>query len=496
MIPYKSIIKLDRKKNQPIYIQLANQIIQLIKEATLTPNALLPSSRSLSEALEIHRKTVVAAYDELIMQGWIETIPKKGTFVNADIPILQQSDYGSLDATNEKGTAGFTFYKNPALPIKGELLPSDYTYLNDGVSDLRLTPLKDLSVIYRNLAAKKSTFSTSNIGYTSTYGHLELRETLVKYLNTTRGLKITTDNILITRGSQMGIYLAAKLVLKPNDVIVVGDTNYMNADDTFHMNGAKIMRVKVDDKGFDTAALEKVCSKQKIKAVYVTPHHHHPTTVTLSAERRLHLLNLAQKHEFAILEDDYDYDFHYNYAPILPLASHDINGNVIYIGSVCKTVAPVFRVGYLIAAKEFVDEAAKYRGYIDRQGDALLERTFSKFIKDGDLDRHINKMLKVYKERRDVCCALLKEELGDYFTFQIPKGGMAVWLCLNKKYDWEEITKISFDHKLVIGNWKRYDAINAKHNCIRFGFAAYTNEEMYELVKKLKITLETAKKQL
>ncbi len=491
MIPYKSIIQLDKTKKQSVYIQLSNQLITLIKTNVLKPKAILPSSRSLAETLEIHRKTVIAAYDELLMQGWIITVPKKGTFVNAEIPVLQQKNYLDVNNTIDKKKTGFTYYKNECLREKGTVLDQNYLYLNDGISDVRLTPLKDLALIYRNISHKKHTLSF--ISYTSTYGHNDLRTTLVNYLNNTRGLNITVDNILITRGSQMGIYLAAALLLKTKDKIAVGSTNYISADSTFKLNEAQIIRIKVDDKGIDTNDLEKICKKHTIKAVYVTPHHHHPTTFTLSAERRLHLLNLAQEYSFAVIEDDYDYDFHYNYAPILPLASHDINGNVIYIGSVCKTVAPVYRVGYLIAAKEFVDEAAKLRGYIDRQGDALLELTFSKFIKNGDLDRHINKMLKIYKERRNLFCKLLKDELGEYFTFNIPQGGMAVWVCLDKKYNWEEIRTIALQEKLVVPDWKWYDAINAKHNCIRMGFATYNKDEMLKLVKRLKITLEKAK---
>lgn len=146
------------------------------------------------------------------------------------------------------------------------------------------------------------------------------------------------------------------------------------------------------------------------------------------------------------------------------MASHDTNGNVIYIGSVCKTVAPVFRVGYVIAPKEFVNEAANQRRFIDRQGDALLELTFEDFIKSGDLDRHIKKVMKVYKTRRDLFCKLLNEHFSDILTFETPKGGMAVWVTLNKKYSWETVTKIAQKHKLEIGDWQRYDANNSNHN--------------------------------
>jgi len=265
--------------------------------------------------------------------------------------------------------------------------------LNDGISDGRLTPINDIARTYRRISAKKNVFA--HLSYGSTYGNNTLREVLVTYLNETRGLHITKENVLITRGSQMGIWLSSQLLLQKETIIVVGQTNYASADATFLNQNATVKRVSVDENGIVTEEIEQLCQQQQIKAVYVTSHHHHPTTVTLSAKRRIHLLNLARNYNFAIIEDDYDYDFNYNHAPILPLASHDTNGNVIYIGSVCKTVAPVFRVGYLIASKEFVDEAAKLRGFVDRQGDALLELTFAAFIQSGDLDRHIRKVMKI-----------------------------------------------------------------------------------------------------
>jgi len=357
-------------------------------------------------------------------------------------------------------------------------------YLNDGISDGRLTPIDEIARTYRRISAKKMVFN--HLSYGSIYGIDTLREVLVDYLNTTRGLHITKGNVLITRGSQMGIWLSSQLLLRKDDIIVVGDTNYESADSTFLYQQARLERVLVDENGIVTNDIEKLCKRKQIKAVYVTSHHHHPTTVTLSAKRRIHLLNLARQYNFAIIEDDYDYDFNYNHAPILPLASHDINGNVIYIGSVCKTVAPVYRIGYLIASKEFVDEAAKLRGFIDRQGDALLELTFADFIKSGDLDRHIRKVMKIYKQRRDLFCKLLKDGLGDLFQFETPKGGMAVWVKLKSDYSWETISKVARKHGLEIGNWHRYDKAKLNHNYIRIGFAAYNEDEIRELINRFK----------
>ena len=486
MFPYKTSLNINRQQDQPIYLQLANQFIELIKARKLPPETRLPGSRTLASLLSVHRKTIVACYDELLMQGWVESIPKKGTFVHSDLPEFHQKAFMKKEAQfSEK--PGFSFYRDASLEGEPFTTGEKRIKINDGVSDERLTPVNELARIYRRISARKDSYK--HLSYTSTYGNKKLRDVLVDYLNKTRGLKITCEQILITRGSQMGIYLAAQLLLQKQDNIIIGNTNYATADMTFEHQKARLLRVSVDDSGLVTDEIEALCATNKINAVYVTSHHHHPTTVTLSAERRIHLLNLAKRFNFAIIEDDYDYDFNYNHAPILPLASHDLNGNVIYIGSVCKTVAPVFRIGYLIAPKEFIDEAAQLRRIVDRQGDALLELTFAEFIKSGDLDRHIRKVLRIYEARRDLFCRLLDQELGDFFSFEIPKGGMAIWVKLNKKYNWDAVSRIAKDYALYIGDWQRYDRGGTNHNAIRIGFATYNEEELHMLVAKLKKTM-------
>ena len=485
MFPFKASIEFDRNGNQALYLQLSNQIIHLIKNQTLPPKTKLPSSRVLAEQLEVHRKTVVASYEELILQGWIESIPKKGTYVLGNLPVLIQQKIEDTQSVGLKEKPGFNYKKNKALV---ERLPKKkkkgFVYLHDGIPDVRLTPLDEIARTYRRICSKKSVFE--HLSYGTTYGNTKLREILANYLNSTRGLHLTKDNVLITRGSQMGIWLSAQLLVKKGDLVIVGRTNYASADATFLTLEAKLLKVGIDEDGIKTDEIERLCNQQPIKAVYVTPHHHHPTTVVLSAKRRIHLLNLAQEYGFAIIEDDYDYDFNYNRAPILPLASHDSNGNVIYIGSFCKTVAPVFRVGYLIASKNFVDEASKLRGIVDRQGDALLELTFADFLRSGDLDKHIRKVLKIYKQRRDLFCSLLEKELGNHIEFEIPIGGMSVWCKLNAKYAWNHISEIGRKYKLEIDSQLYYTDVDQEHDYMRLGFAEYNSAEIQALIKRLK----------
>src|SRR4026209_1345337 len=213
-------------------------------------------------------------------------------------------------------------------------------------------------------------------------------------------MQTTPDHIFISRGSQMGVFMLAQILISPGDNVIVGNPNYYYTDRTFMFAGAKLIRVGMDDSGIDVEQIEQVCRKKKIRVVFLTPHHHYPTTVTLSAARRMKLISLAEKYGFIIIEDDYDYDFHYESSPILPLASADSNGMVIYVGTLSKTIAPALRLGYVAAPKNLIQELCKLRQVIDIQGDPLLEEAVAQLFELGEVRRHVKKALKEYKKRR------------------------------------------------------------------------------------------------
>ena len=341
MFPFKNNIILNRDRNRNLYLQVCDQIIGFIKSGKLPPSTKLPGTRKLAEDLLIHRKTVIAAYEELMAQGWIETLPARGTFVSSTLPIVKTKNFTPPFSEKTKNyKSNFDFYTRPHLLRKSPTSHNPKCFrIDDGVPDNRLAPIDEIAKTYRNITQKK--YHEHLLGYHSIYGNEELRNALVTYLNQTRGLHTTKENILVTRGSQMGIYLASQLLLPKEKTIIVGTTNYMTADNTFEEAGGVLHQVPVDQNGLDTMAIEEICKANNIAAVYTTSHHHHPTTVTLSAKRRMHLLELAQQYNFAIIEDDYDYDFHYSHAPILPLASNDYGGNVIYIGGFTKLLHPL-----------------------------------------------------------------------------------------------------------------------------------------------------------
>jgi len=473
MYPWKTIIAIDRSRKTPIYLQIVNAIIKEILDGRLQPGQKMPGTRSISNLLKVNRKTLVMAYDELMAQGWLLLFPSQGSFISNSLPLLKYrkltQDTGEINS--QKAETGFKVdLKIPA--IKHAIPSPGLIEINDGSPDPRLAPLDDLMKRYRRIVADPRNKNLLN--YSEVLGEKMLRSQLSRYLRETRGLVCTEEEIFITRGSQMAIYLIFNVLLGSGDNVMVGETSYPSADLTITIAGGNLIRIPVDNKGVNVDEIEKLCKIKKIRAIYITPHHHFPTTVTLSAERRIKLVKLAQKYKFAIIEDDYDYDFHYSSSPILPLASIDTEGMVIYTGSFSKLLAPSLRVGYIVAPKNLIAELSKLRRHVDRQGDSILERAIAEMIEEGEMDRHLKKAVRVYQHRRDHFCKILKQYMGDIVSFNIPDGGMAVWVNFDKNIPLVKLSEILLTKGIYLNvDYEFIERLNAS----RLGFASLTEDE-------------------
>lgn len=467
MLPYSTLIQLHPDRDTPLYLQVSNRLIQLMTEGTLAPGMRLPSSRKLSEVLNIHRKTVIAAYDELIVQGWAETKTGSGTYVNKDLPIVQASKL--LD--------------NASAPLAPEFTP-EYSLrfgFNDGHPDVRLAPLKSLVKEYNSLVNSKMFLRQLNYQF-QFMGDPYLRQQLSSYLHETRGIVASPNEILLTRGSIMAFYLIMAKYIEPGDNVVVGDPSYQTFNDIIAIHKGNKISIPVDQYGMDTDVLEKVCQKQKISMVYVISHHHHPTTVKLIPERRLKLLQLAEKYNFRILEDDYDYDFHYEGSSVLPLASTNRRDRIIYAGSFSKTLVPSLRLGFLVIKEEWAEELSQLRRYIDRTGDPMLERAMGVLLESGEVKRTLNKANVAYKSRRDFLCDLLDRELKDEVEFEVPGGGMAIWVTFKEHIDVQKLIAYCEKRDLHISNPKTYQS----RQSTRLGYASMNEEEIKNAFEILK----------
>lgn len=486
MLPYKNLIIIDKKDILPIYRQISVQLISLIQEGKLPPGAALPSTRNLAFDLQLHRKTIVAAYETLVSENWIDNRPRKRYTVSPDLPLVRPRSYNSkrLSPFSEDGSFDFESCEL-VMPIS-QSLGNCRIVINDGLPDISLLPVQAISRQFKK--ALESSVSGRYSGLNFDGGSSNFKTSLCSFLNQTRGIDMGVENLFTTRGAQMAIYIAASLIIKPGDKVIVSEPSYFIAESLFQKLGAELIRVPMDGDGMRTEELESILRKNVIKLLYIIPHHHHPTTITMSVNRRIHLMQLIETYNFAVIEDDYDYDFQFKYDPYLPLASGNHHGNIIYIGSLTKVLGSPFRLGYMIATSDFLQAAARMRIMIDLRGDFLMEETISGLIGNGDLARHIQKTNKLYSQRCDFLSDQVSKELSDMIDFTKPTGGMALWLKFKPKYDLSKVIKKANLKGLGIRGSAYYSGKDAHFNAFRFGFASLNEHELAEAVSIIKKT--------
>jgi len=485
--PWEFKILIRRNAKEAVFHQIAHAVIDEIKRGRLAPGTALPGTREVAESLRLNRKTVTQAYAELAAQGWVRTEKASGTFVATHLPEVEISD---VLARREEQIPERPYFrmvgKAPNIPL---VLPErNVLTFDDGAPDMRWIPVDALTRAYRNAFPHRG--SRGRMGYGDPRGTSELRLAISRMLNMDRGLVTTPDNICVTRGSQMAIYLAARIIVGPGDTVVMEELSYPPAREAFRLVGANIVPVGLDSQGIRVDELEKVCRKKRVRAVYVTPHHQFPTTVLMKPERRLRLLAIAAQFGFAVVEDDYDHEFHFAHRPMLPLASFEVSGHVVYIGSFSKILSPSLRLGYLVGPKEFIDRAAKEVMMIDRQGDPATEGAVSELIDSGELHRHIRKVKKLYAERRECFAGLLTSLFADRIDFTQPDGGLAFWVRF-RDTDIDRLAEAAIRQGVGISPASAFTTGAEMVDAARLGFASMDMAELKKATQRLRMALDT-----
>jgi len=490
MLPYKNLLIVDKNSQVAVFRQLAMQFIGLIQEGKLLPGTELPSTRALAFDLEIHRKTVMAAYNALVSEDWIDSLPRRGFIVSPRLPVVRPKSYHTNRLASYESDPGFPYKALDSFSHTTFSAQKTDIVVDDGFPDMALLPVEAMLREYRKVLDYSAL--KRNSGW-QLEGSADFRSALCAFLNQTRGIDIRMENLLTTRGAQMAIYVAASMIIQPGDKIIVGEPSYFFADLVFERLGAELIRIPVDNQGMRTDIVEEVLRKHTIKLLYVIPHHHHPTTVTMNMERRNHLLQLIRDYKLAVIEDDYDYDFQFQYDPYLPLASGNHEGNIIYIGSLTKVLGTPFRLGYMVAAKKFVQAAAKWRALIDLRGDVFMEDVVTGLIRNGDLTRLIQKANKLYRQRCHFLADLIHTQLGSVIEFQRPNGGMALWLQFPEDFSLEKVIKKAASMGLRITGSLYSGEKSVPYNAFRFGFASLHEEELEKAVDILRKSIDSLK---
>jgi GntR family transcriptional regulator/MocR family aminotransferase len=469
---------INRRSSTPVGQQIVRALIEEVRRGRLKPGTPLPGSRELAESIGVNRKTVVIAFEELRAQGWLSSEKRRGTFVAENLPSLDTKRSGIIGMPERP----FFRIAREDISLAVDLPPRDVLSFDDGTPDIRHVPIDILARIYRE--SLRSTLRRRRLNYGDPRGSEALRASIASMLSAERGLATTADNLCLTRGSQMAIFVVAQTLISAGDTVVVERLTYPPAREAFRRAGADIAVVGVDAEGMVPEDLERVCRRKRVRAVYVTPHHHFPTTVLMTPERRMRLMLLASQFGFAIVEDDYDHDFHFTHQPMLPLAAFDGAGYVIYIGSLSKLLSPNFRVGYVSAPKALITKIATEIIMVDRQGDPAVEATVAEFIEAGELHRHTRKMKRLYAERRDRFAQFLDEAFGDAIEISVPDGGLAFWVSFND-IDLDELLERSHERRVHFQSPRAFASDGGVVDSLRLGFASLDVSELKNATKRL-----------
>lgn len=470
--------RIDHARGLPLYLQIIQAVVRDIEGGRLPSGTYLPSSRELARQLGVNRKTVVLAYEDLIAQGWLVTPSTRGTMVSLMLP------EPSILSGDRPATASLS-YRIAAPPLRALALPDGTGLkLDEGAPDGRLFPPE---LLVRSLRATILKSSRENgLQYRDPRGTPQLRRAIAAMLTAQRGLAVSEDNICITRGSQNGIFLASLALLKPGDAVIVEELTYEPAVAAFKAVGAEVIPVGLDEDGMNVAEIEQLCRNHRVRAVFVTPHHQFPTTVALRPDRRLHLAELARNFGFAIIEDDYDHEFHFESQPLLPIAAY-APGEVIYVGSLSKLLLPTLRIGYIAAPAPVIAALAHLVSLSDGMGNTLTENAVASLIENGEVRRHARKVRQIYAARRLSFAAEIEAMLGDRVEFRVPDGGLAFWLRFETDIDRLEERAASAGLRFACS--KSFMTCETAPRGLRLGFASLTTAEAHTAIAALAAAL-------
>jgi len=457
-------ITIDRSQSISLTHQIYDQVRNGILEKQLKEGEKLPSSRELAGSIGVSRNIVLEAYERLIAEGYLEVRPKSGTFVaqGTSLPFMERKKKMDFPKKNNDSAKVFIDFKagNPAI---------DYF------------PRKKWAQLSKEICLHSS---EEAFGYGEASGSAELRDALVNYLKRVRGVQCRAEQIFITSGATQGLKLITEMLGKDDNPIAVEDPVTDEMRNIFTYSKAKIIPVPVDENGIDPNGL----LQDAPSFVFVIPSHQFPLGGILSIQRRLQLIEYAQKMNCYIVEDDYDSEFTYEGAPV-PSIQGIAPNHVIYVGTFSKILSPGLRIGYAILPEELVDSFEQIKWFSDRHTSSLEQLVLARFIKEGYLDRHVRKMKKIYKEKRERLVSAIQQNF-QYATIIGKSAGMHLVV---------EIPGIDFQpaliHKIQESGVKvypieQYSLEKGKHKD-RFvmGYGGLTLEEIEAGVQLLRKTL-------
>ncbi|SAK63208.1 transcriptional regulator [Caballeronia arationis] len=464
--------------------QIRQMLVAAILDGQIPADTALPSSRELADQLSVARNTVVLAYQQLVEEGYLISRERSGHFVN---PAMLEGQHGFAPVQTVPQRAANEALARPDWSARMGRTPStqrnivkpaswqnyEFPFIY-GQFDQALFPTSD----WRECCMK----ALSVLEIRNWAPDLIERDddTLVQQIRTRvlprRGVFAMPDEIVVTIGAQQALYLIADLLANERTTIGFENPGYPDARNIFENRDAPLLPLPVDDGG--VRPLEDRALLERCDYVYVTPSHQCPTSVTMPLERRHALLEMAQAHDFVVIEDDYESENNFSGAPHPALKSLDTADRVIYVGSLSKSFAPGLRLGYVVGPRELIRELRSLRRLMVRHPAAYIQRAFATFLSLGHHDALLRRLAYAYKERAEVLMTALDTHLPEARHVPIT-GGASCWV---EGPPWLDSRRLAADAEargllIELGDVFFMTGL-AQRNCFRMGFSSIRLEKI------------------
>lgn len=460
-------IDLRRDRSTSLQAELATQLKKMIQRGELCAGERLPSSRELATTLHISRNTVIAAYDALVGQGYLESELRSGVFVGRAAQAFRFQL--STRSRNSKTS-------NPQHPQANARFREPLPF-RPAQPDVRLFPIK----IWNRHRARVLKRGTNILHYQSTFssGLHGLRQNIAEYLRDSRGVRCDWREIAITSGSQQALFLLSHLLIKPGDAVYMEDPGYLGARLAWKQAGAQILPAPIDDEGICLPRSEEI----PVSLIYTTPSRQFPLGTCMSLGRRLMLLECAVRLQTWIVEDDYDAEFRYKSPPLPSLQNLDDNRRVIYVGTFSKTLFPSLRIGYAVLPPELVDRFANLKHIAEDHGPLVDQATLAAFMDSGAFHTHLRRCRRHYAERQETFLDAIARH-GLPLSFPITDGGMNIAGLLPTGTDDSFYSEQLRLNGLDVPPLSKYSIANVQPGLL-FGFTAFDPRTIRRGIDKL-----------
>ena len=478
-------IRLATNDGRPLYMQIFDGIVSMIETGVYPPGHRLPATRKLAQDLGTHRNTVVRAFEELVLAGYLTSAVGRGTFV--------------AERTPHEPTA--------VAPRGGLPWPSLVSRVADAEPLKRLERLRKAQVGPNTINLTRSqpsadltpedlfkrctdhvirTRGPSALCYAPREGVGRLRAAVADELNR-RGVPVTRDDVVITSGSQQALDVVLRALIDPDDTFIVEAATYAGMLNLLAAARAHVVPVPCDDDGPQLAALERLV-RGNAKGIYVIPNAQNPTGQTMSLQRRQALIQWSRQATVPIIEDDYAADLDLTGTPPPP-ALRALDRDVIHVGTFSKNLIPALRIGYLVCPLELRDTMVSIKSAMDLGTSAFMQHVAAEFLERGYMRSHLARTIPEYRRRRDAMVDALRSSLSPDIAIRVPTRGIAVWLDLPRDLDPERVHDAALREGVLVAPSTLYGPDQHAHG-IRMTFCSEPIERLEEGARRLARAIE------